>query len=393
MPAPNRPVHEPPRRPPDWKNMPVLDGIAELKRHLHTAMLVELYTIPLYLFAAYSIIPGASEPTAFSAILGIVRQEMLHLGLAGNILRAIGGKPLIYGPGITPHYPVDLFYHQTVKMDLKSATKDHIGVFVAVEAPVEGPAEIVSASLGSEIGILSNYGSIAEFYEETRNGLNIVSNKYTVENPGKTIWDNSEAGNQFQASDGSWHSSDMLAIRDLKSADDSIELIIEQGEGAMLGSSSTANYGPSHWEIFKTIHEGPELDCYTVVKNPVTSDYEKSVPKVYKVMLASDAVYSYLLLTMEKLWQHEGTVEERNPIVQANMRDLMGQIMKPFAEFLVTLKVDETVHAAAPFNLYTFKKGSSACEQLKTLFKEAVQAYGKLGDLQKWIDALIDIEI
>lgn len=70
MPAPNRPVHEPPKSPPDWKNMPVLDGIAELKRHLHTAMLVELYTIPLYLFAAYSIIPGAPEPTAFSAIVG-----------------------------------------------------------------------------------------------------------------------------------------------------------------------------------------------------------------------------------------------------------------------------------------------------------------------------------
>lgn len=71
----------------------------------------------------------------------------------------------------------------------------------------------------------------------------------------------------------------------------------------------------------------------------------------------------------------------------------MVYILKPFAELLVTLKVDETFHAAAPFNRYTFKEGSSACEQVKTLFKEAVQAYGQLGDLQKWVDALVDIEI
>jgi len=62
----------------------------------------------------------------------IVKQEMLHLGLAGNVLRAIGGTPHLYGEIYTPQYPVNIFYEKKVKMELKPGTKANIATFVEV---------------------------------------------------------------------------------------------------------------------------------------------------------------------------------------------------------------------------------------------------------------------
>jgi len=46
------PIYDAPTGPPDWNGE---NGLEELKKHLQTAVLLELHTIPLYLFAAYSI--------------------------------------------------------------------------------------------------------------------------------------------------------------------------------------------------------------------------------------------------------------------------------------------------------------------------------------------------
>jgi hypothetical protein len=54
-----KPIYEGPPVKPDWE---AKGAIEELKKHLQTAILLELHTIPLYLFAAYSI-----KDNAFSA--------------------------------------------------------------------------------------------------------------------------------------------------------------------------------------------------------------------------------------------------------------------------------------------------------------------------------------
>lgn len=46
------PIFKKPKSKPDWHGP---DALKELQQHLQTAVLVELYTIPLYLFAAYSV--------------------------------------------------------------------------------------------------------------------------------------------------------------------------------------------------------------------------------------------------------------------------------------------------------------------------------------------------
>ena len=63
---------------------------------------------------------------------GVVRQEMLHLALAGNILCSIGGTPTIYGDTLTPKYSVYMFYDKNVRLQLKAATKENVHMFMEV---------------------------------------------------------------------------------------------------------------------------------------------------------------------------------------------------------------------------------------------------------------------
>src|SRR5215213_1237632 len=70
--------------------------VQELQDHLYHAIQVELSTIPLYLYPAYSIkTQGYSQwsagMSAFRTIRSVVIEEMLHLCLARNLMVAVGG--------------------------------------------------------------------------------------------------------------------------------------------------------------------------------------------------------------------------------------------------------------------------------------------------------------
>jgi hypothetical protein len=58
---------------------------------------------------------------------------MLHLSLAGNILRAVGGEPKIYDPLIIPQYPMLMPGRvPDLELNLRSMTKDHLQTFIEV---------------------------------------------------------------------------------------------------------------------------------------------------------------------------------------------------------------------------------------------------------------------
>lgn len=50
-----KPVFNAPKVPPNWETLPNDEALEALRAHLQTAVILELYTIPLYLYAAYSI--------------------------------------------------------------------------------------------------------------------------------------------------------------------------------------------------------------------------------------------------------------------------------------------------------------------------------------------------
>ncbi|WP_197084442.1 ferritin-like domain-containing protein [Saccharothrix sp. ST-888] len=73
-----------------------------LRTSLQVAVQLEFATIPPYLYAYWSVVDPAAELA--DALLGIAWQEMLHMGLACNMLTAAGGKPKIKGEA-APKYP------------------------------------------------------------------------------------------------------------------------------------------------------------------------------------------------------------------------------------------------------------------------------------------------
>lgn len=133
-----------------------ITSLESLREHLQAAMAVELSTIPLYLFSMYSVktpkkfvndpryydlivaaIRGESVLVHLFRILtvvsGVVAEEMLHLSLAGNILRAIGGTPKVYD--IVPKYPAPMLGHSPkLELNLRGLNAKQLETFLAVRA-------------------------------------------------------------------------------------------------------------------------------------------------------------------------------------------------------------------------------------------------------------------
>ncbi|KAG8698217.1 hypothetical protein FRC11_014572 [Ceratobasidium sp. 423] len=350
-----------------------------LHEHLKVACLLEHSTIPLYLYAAYSI-KDPNHP-AYTTILDVVKQEMLHLSLAGNLLRATGGKPQLFGADSTPAYPATIFKDSTPVI-LSEANEAAIKLFVKIEEPVYSSG---GTTPGTGTNVLPDYDTIADFYDSILEGLAVLSKDHS--NP---LFDPASQGQQFGADkDNVWYYPDLKPILNLQDAEYAMKLIIQQGEGG--NKVQDPEHLPSHYEAFKSIlSELPET--YTVIESPKTKSFEGE--DVYVAMQAVDAVYSYLLLSIQKLWSYDGP--SRESIAANNIMGLMSGALPTLARFLVTqpTKREPGKNAAPPFNCYPFDPANSfgnALNQLKEAVKHAIDKFPDLKGIQGTVDALVDL--
>ena len=86
---------------------PIAD-VEELRHHLQWAVEMEHCTIPPYEYAMWSVADPDSE--AATSIKYVVREEMLHIALAANLLTAVGGRPRFTGDA-APRYPEPMRHH------------------------------------------------------------------------------------------------------------------------------------------------------------------------------------------------------------------------------------------------------------------------------------------
>src|SRR5262249_16196372 len=122
--------------------------LVHLHELLQKALELELFTIPPYLTALYSIKDGVKGRNVDSAkiILSVVLEEMLHATLVANVMNAVGATPLVspdlsdgklekcYYPSSMPHIKKD------IKISLSCFSKDAILDFRKIEEP-EQPEE------------------------------------------------------------------------------------------------------------------------------------------------------------------------------------------------------------------------------------------------------------
>src|SRR5262245_37343512 len=100
--------------------------IVWLRKSVQAAIQLEFATIPPYLCALWSIKNQSGE--VYDRILKIVLQEMLHMGLACNMLTTIGETPSINAGGVVPQYPGPLprGARPQLKIALQGLTKEVI---------------------------------------------------------------------------------------------------------------------------------------------------------------------------------------------------------------------------------------------------------------------------
>ncbi|KAF8868017.1 ferritin-like-domain-containing protein [Gymnopilus junonius] len=359
---------------PDSHNQPI-QTVESLRTHLQTAMSIELATIPLYLFGMYSIkIPDqfVNDPRYYdpiiAAIRGVVAEEMLHLSLAGNVLRAVGGIPKLYDPNYMPYYPM-LMPGRVPKLwlQLRKANKANLQTFIDVETREKSGAKPES----------DEYETLGQFYDAIKDGLKFLSGIV------KDLFQPDKAKYQFSPGLGyqarNRDTGGSIVVTDLESALNALTLIVVQGEGSPGPYDDPDKLEHDHFDVFTDLKNGDaSWEVYPVVENPVTSDYWKYDKRIYQVSLTFDAVYCFLLRTIETLWNVDKD-DDRHKLILGNMYGIMMGILTPLAKFLVSQPIGPSNQRAAPcFGYYEFKDGETELKQVQDEMQATINTYLKI---------------
>jgi hypothetical protein len=237
----------------------MIDTIEELRYYLKEAMALEHATIPPYLTALYSIMPGTNLD-ARNIIRAVVVEEMLHLTLAANVLNAVGGTPSLTYPGFVPHYPAYLPDGETDFMvNLERFSEKAVNTFLQIERPsqVQAPQRVVKrarhphtlapAVINRDTEL--HFYNIGEFYEEILRGLHRLYDQQGDQlfcgDPKRQVTP------EYYYSGGG----NIIPVVDMPSAKAAMELIIDQGEGH--GRSIEDDDGElSHYYRFQQLYLG-----------------------------------------------------------------------------------------------------------------------------------------
>ncbi|MCB9251634.1 MAG: ferritin-like protein [Flavobacteriales bacterium] len=216
------------KNPADWNKQ-------DLNVHLQHALDLELWTIPLYLTALYSIKGLKNQkpknyPDEAKLIYSVVVQEMLHLELVANLCNALGYSPKFNNPvyddsmGIPfihpnqDHLPEMLKGYQIAPREL---CENSLKLFCAIELP--------HPRFDYNWEDLEQYDSIAILYDALKVGIVHLWNECYVGDDKNLNQKNSF--NDYHNTDGKKHGFSQM-VDSPESAVKAIDAIISQGEGA-----------------------------------------------------------------------------------------------------------------------------------------------------------------
>lgn len=210
--------------------------LESLHRHVYAAMQLEHATIPLYLTALYSIVPGKNSE-GFHILRAVAVEEMLHLTLVCNLMNAIGGRPDLTMPGFTPNYPAYLpDGEEDFLAGLQRFSPEAIETFLKIERPASLKENDTNKRHRTPKGSMLSAGhtgdadeehffSIGEFYKAIENGLDDLYAEM-----GDALFSGDQAlqvGPEYYYSGGGG----LIKVTDMASAKAALDLIAEQGEG------------------------------------------------------------------------------------------------------------------------------------------------------------------
>jgi hypothetical protein len=290
--------------------------------HLQKAVYLELWTIPLYLTAAYSLqVPGTSarnppalqvarshknpkrsrEQLAFNHIYSIAVQEMLHIELAANLFNALfaarGHAPKFTGEWAPRYGRFPPWIGVKDAIELGAVNDAQMALLAAVETP-EPKAD------PAPDGPHAVYDSIGQFYKSIEQGIDQLWDQ--LYDPSADHRQKSEFANpQFLGDDYTGFSATVSGDRATarNQADQMIEAIIGQGEGSR-GSFIAPNLRPadpcdeegrfSHFARFRDVQKMLKYD------GPLSTYLTTGSEGLVAAQQQLDAGFTSLLVALER---------------------------------------------------------------------------------------------
>lgn len=329
----------------------------ELVDLLTLAAEVEHSLVCQYLFAAFTLKQTEDEgltPEQVNQvvrwerfILMVARQEMEHLGLACNLLTAIGGMPNFQHPRF-PYY-TPMWGHQ---MELLPFGEDALRRFVCYERPEEVEPEdafCVEKPGETDIGDGSplHYRDVGELYKRVRAVLTELAASDTdlfLEGASEQVT-GFDLGTDFPrvGAMGGGYDVFLSPITNLQSALAAIDLITEQGEGSAVAGDL------GHYRVFLDILEQLQQADFdparNVAANPVLfrqhGDDGVTVidhPLSRMVLELFIEAYNVMLLILIRLFAHtDETTADIEQLRAAGFFPMMTMVIRPLSEILTTL--------------------------------------------------------
>ncbi|MFN2606953.1 MAG: ferritin-like protein [Acidimicrobiales bacterium] len=205
---------------------------------LQSAIELEHSTIPPYLYALYSLAPGANREVA-DILESVVVEEMLHLTLAANVLNALGGNPVLDSPDVVPTYPGPL--PGSVEGGLTvglypcsiSLVQDTFMAIEQPEDPLDFPVQAVAGPQPLTIG---------QFYRAIGDAIVALGDGAFAPGPRNQV--------------GPDRMDESVVVTDVATACRAIGTITDQGEGTRTSPLEAVGGGYAHYYRFAEIVHG-----------------------------------------------------------------------------------------------------------------------------------------
>jgi hypothetical protein len=321
-----------------------------------------------YLYAQFSLKRGLDEGLTEAqlarvqaweaALIGVIKQEMLHLALATNILTAIGAAPHFE----RPNFPIlSRWYPEGVQIALVPFGERALRHFIYLERPegmvlddaagfaaashaqplTAGGAGLVAVGDAGLVAVPEEWRTVGHLYRGIEAGLAGLCARYGEDavfiGPVRA-----------QAATEIFEWPELIAVTGLASARRAIETIVEQGEGAR------GDWIRSHFGTFVGILEDllavqaddpafdparpvepafvrlpPDVAAGTLIEDPATAQVADLVTGLYEVTLQ----------VLSRYYIHHGETAAEFDTLARTAKHLMNWVMRELGPVLTALPV------------------------------------------------------
>ena len=285
-----------------------------------------------------------------AAMISVIKQEMLHLALATNILTAIGAAPHFE----RPNFPIlSRWYPAGVQIALVPFGERALRHFIYLERP-EGMALHDAAGFAADqhaqpltvddaplVAVPEEWQTVGHLYRGIEAGLANLCARYGEDAVfiGPT---------RAQAVTDLFEWPELIAVTDLASASRAIETIVEQGEGArgdwirshfgtfvgiledlLAEQAADPGFNPARPVEPAFVRLPPDVEAGTVIEEPTTAQVADLVNGLYEAMLQ----------VLSRYYIHHGESAAEFDTLARTAKHLMNWVMRQLGPVLTTLPV------------------------------------------------------